>query len=1068
MGSNTINMKMKLKLLIGLMLFGFGASAQVGVAAADTSLRATVNGQVRIWKNFEYYKTAFGLYYNKVQSDARFALISGSGNYIQNQNSSAQTANAWISGLFQSTNARFGSASSYTALNQFGLTAPALSGFSMNFATNNVNYLSTAHNFGDQSNSVTFLHLGDGSSSAISFMPYLNVTGSTTNPNSVVTVKDLPTLVPTPTLQSVTTAGDSTNKRIVTSGIIKSNQQFIGDALQTTFAKTSVYYGDSETLGAVGPTSPYFRWSSIVSRATGYAELNRGIGGTTLVAQTPTDSSGFNRRLTTPNYDATKGLQYVMYGVNDAFLNVTVADFTTALDGYISAQIAKSWTGNRLVLVSPFPASGHSPAQIILLQGYAAAMASKASQYGIKFVDVTTAVLNYPASYKTSGVFIIADGTHLNNNANYFVAKLVQGVISNSNNLSQQVVNNGFEYNNRSVTIDQKSDSTLLNMNDGNSRPVFAFENYYTKQARLSIGASKLNYVDQNKLFIGQDLNESSLARAVIDMGSSVTSAFNDPANYKFIIYKGSTPTDVYGITVAAGGRGGMEFKSGTGGIQNFSFHGQIFSDATVNALTNIKVRDSIIFGISGQDANARNAMLLYNNGGRSKKSGIGMMGGGSADLAIFSNGSDGSPNGLMMGVGYDALTLSKVNAALWIRKNNKITLLKELNAKSQILVSPDSIGLDANARNILITYQNGTPSGTNNKTGIGQGGGAAAPLVLFGQNSVGTIANSGVLITAGGTDGTNTTPANAGLWVKGIDNTVQVNTRLLVKNKADGLTTDSILVAGTGGELRKIPNVYVSGTNLADTTASLYRTKANSPTLAQLQTRFNLKQNILSGTGFIKASGTTISYDNNTYAPLNANNIFTGSNVFQNPINVLNNVVVSGNGVNGAGAGGYVWSNDGLPISSSSRTFKVIGDANGSINFWTGSGSGSVLTETNRLTISNVNGTANYNADVSASYTDRSLIDLGNVKKYVHSETGYSIVLTASGNGSSTTITIPHGLTGIDTDSFVLLTANSEPASNFKYARVDATNIYIYYSVAPATGTQNLYYSALIKYIQR
>jgi len=112
--------------------------------------------------------------------------------------------------------------------------------------------------------------------------------------------------------------------------------------------------------------------------------------------------------------------------------------------------------------------------------------------------------------------------------------------------------------------------------------------------------------------------------------------------------------------------------------------------------------------------------------------------------------------------------------------------------------------------------------------------------------------------------------------------------------------------------------------------------------------------------------------------------------------------------------------------------------------------------------------GLLNYTADMGSSYTDRSAIDRGNAYKIIHSETGYTVTLTASGNGSSTTITIPHGITGLDTDSFVVLTANSNAASNFKYATVDATNVNIYYSVAPASGTQNLFYSALIKYVQR
>ncbi len=71
---------------------------------------------------------------------------------------------------------------------------------------------------------------------------------------------------------------------------------------------------------------------------------------------------------------------------------------------------------------------------------------------------------------------------------------------------------------------------------------------------------------------------------------------------------------------------------------------------------------------------------------------------------------------------------------------------------------------------------------------------------------------------------------------------------------------------------------------------------------------------------------------------------------------------------------------------------------------------------------------------------------------------------LTASGNGSNTMITIAHNLTGISSSSSLQITPRSSAAGSFLYADVDATNIYIYYSIAPASGTNNLKYSYAIK----
>lgn len=82
--------KMKKLILFILLIAGLRSSAQVGVAPADTSLRATVNGSGQVWKSQQYYRTAFGLYYNKQQSDARYAPLFAGG-YIQNQYVSAQS-----------------------------------------------------------------------------------------------------------------------------------------------------------------------------------------------------------------------------------------------------------------------------------------------------------------------------------------------------------------------------------------------------------------------------------------------------------------------------------------------------------------------------------------------------------------------------------------------------------------------------------------------------------------------------------------------------------------------------------------------------------------------------------------------------------------------------------------------------------------------------------------------------------------------------------------------------------------------------------------------------------------
>jgi hypothetical protein len=70
----------------------------------------------------------------------------------------------------------------------------------------------------------------------------------------------------------------------------------------------------------------------------------------------------------------------------------------------------------------------------------------------------------------------------------------------------------------------------------------------------------------------------------------------------------------------------------------------------------------------------------------------------------------------------------------------------------------------------------------------------------------------------------------------------------------------------------------------------------------------------------------------------------------------------------------------------------------------------------------------------------------------------------TASGTGSATTITIPHGLTNVTSSSLVWVNAKNAASANIGYVTIDATNVYINYTTAPASGTNNLLYDIQIK----
>lgn len=69
-----------------------------------------------------------------------------------------------------------------------------------------------------------------------------------------------------------------------------------------------------------------------------------------------------------------------------------------------------------------------------------------------------------------------------------------------------------------------------------------------------------------------------------------------------------------------------------------------------------------------------------------------------------------------------------------------------------------------------------------------------------------------------------------------------------------------------------------------------------------------------------------------------------------------------------------------------------------------------------------------------------------------------------ASGTGASTTITIPHGLTGITAASKVIVQPLNSASAGVTFATIGSVNIVINYTIAPAAGTNNLNYSILIK----
>lgn len=67
------------------------------------------------------------------------------------------------------------------------------------------------------------------------------------------------------------------------------------------------------------------------------------------------------------------------------------------------------------------------------------------------------------------------------------------------------------------------------------------------------------------------------------------------------------------------------------------------------------------------------------------------------------------------------------------------------------------------------------------------------------------------------------------------------------------------------------------------------------------------------------------------------------------------------------------------------------------------------------------------------------------------------------SGNGSSTSIVIPHFKANINSGSDIIITPRNSASAGYSYVELDATNITIVYPIAPPSGTDNLHYTILI-----
>lgn len=172
-----------------------------------------------------------------------------------------------------------------------------------------------------------------------------------------------------------------------------------------------------------------------------------------------------------------------------------------------------------------------------------------------------------------------------------------------------------------------------------------------------------------------------------IDIGPEYAAAANNPIAAKLALFQAGLNT-AYGFGVSS--KLGLEYFADSARGAH-TFHGRVSVNDDSTTLTpgyafqvNGKslLKDTVMMVQAkpitwAADPLISNKILLYDNGATTSKTGLGTFGSGSAGLAIFANGTAGSPLGIAAGVGFDASNLTPFNGAFGINTSNNIRFNK-------------------------------------------------------------------------------------------------------------------------------------------------------------------------------------------------------------------------------------------------------------------------------------------------------------------------------------------------------------------------------------------------------
>ena len=239
------------------------------------------------------------------------------------------------------------------------------------------------------------------------------------------------------------------------------------------------------------------------------------------------------------------------------------------------------------------------------------------------------------------------------------------------------------------------------------------------------------------------------------------------------------------------------------------------------------------------------------------------------------------------------------------------------LSSQTDLQSALDAKLSSTTAASTYVPYSGATSNvnlGTNDLTSrylVANGGSALGGVISIKQdatylakgNGFSSIASSGVMFDFFGYTGTSTYK-NFSLRFDGLtDNTLRTYT-LPNASGTLALTSDlhNAVTIGTANGLSLSTQILSLGLASSSTNGALSSTDWST---------FNGKQAALSGTGFVKISGTTISYDNASYLPLTGGTL-TGTLNGTN-ITITNSLIAKGGTFNGGASYGGIVTIDGL-----------------------------------------------------------------------------------------------------------------------------------------------------------